>query len=178
MLQNRQRPALSQVLPTAPSTTAAVTVNPPQEGTRFLRDGHWWEVTDSIRGKAENYCRCRPVCNIETRFFTEGEINNALIAEKKVLEHKIRAQQGRGSGRIKNLIPLQSSSPSPKLTAIKGSGSATCKLLAVGHRKGVQDLITTLYTLGFAHVNDWSPIQISPKSGDSISIFTGHRFNV
>jgi hypothetical protein len=176
MLQNRQTLASpSQVtsLPTPPTA-----IHPPTEGTRFLRDGHWWEVTDRIRGKAGGYCRCRPVCNIETRFFTEGEITSALIAEKKKLERKTVAQQGRGSGRVINLVQPVSRNASPHLKALKGGNKAECKLLAIGNRKGVKDMITTLYTIGFAHVNDWSPIQINAKSGDSLSIFTGHRFNV
>ncbi|MBE9116672.1 hypothetical protein IQ249_12245 [Lusitaniella coriacea LEGE 07157] len=44
------------------------------------------------------------------------------------------------------------------------------RVLVMGSPWGVNSTIRTLYLLGFAHINDWSPLLPAPNSGDVMSI--------
>ncbi len=46
------------------------------------------------------------------------------------------------------------------------------RVLLVGSRKGVNNTILTLYRLGFAQVNEWSPLLPAPNPGEVMSILT------
>lgn len=168
----------------------AVAKQPPtgfvSDGTRFLKDGHWWEVDDHISGKEGPYYRCHPVCNIESRFFTHNEVSQAISQEKTVLPmgQKPSGPQnsvGRGSGRKGQLISLSQAQArrSAQLQAAPAPAAQkvqpVCKLLAIGSRDSIQQTIQHLHSLGFAHVTDWSPVQRKPKSPEFMSIFTGHQ---
>lgn len=49
------------------------------------------------------------------------------------------------------------------------------RLLAVGSREGVVDVIRTLHRLGFAEVGAWSPLLPAPGDGEVMSILTRYR---
>lgn len=46
------------------------------------------------------------------------------------------------------------------------------RVLVIGSRQGVTSTIQTLYRLGFAPVNEWSPLLPAPSSGEVMSILT------
>ena len=48
------------------------------------------------------------------------------------------------------------------------------KVVIYGSKKGVNNTILTLYKLGFAEVNEWSPLLPSSNSGEVMSILTRH----
>jgi alkanesulfonate monooxygenase SsuD/methylene tetrahydromethanopterin reductase-like flavin-dependent oxidoreductase (luciferase family) len=49
------------------------------------------------------------------------------------------------------------------------------RMLIIGSPDGIREKIHTLYALGFAEVDAWSPLQIEPKSGEMMSILTQYR---
>lgn len=182
MLTTHDSPSTSTYA--APSSTTAkttsrrrdrrepATANFIREGTRFYSQGHWWEVTDQITSKDERYYRCKPVCNIESRFFTSGTIEQSIAAANRWAESRSpQASNGRGSGRV---TPQGRQWHQTK--ARQASPVQDCKLLAIGSPKSVKALMNRLYILGFAHVTDWSPLQPKPKSSEYMSILTGHGF--
>jgi hypothetical protein len=156
------------------------------DGTRFLKDGHWWEVDDHISGKAGPYYRCHPVCNIESRFFQHAEVSEALNDEHRAVRMNVKSQSGptkcgsvdRGSGRIADVIPISRGGVTlkSKSSVKKGCTGSPCKILAIGSRQDIQQTIQDLHNLGFAHPSDWSPLQKKPRSNEFMSIFTGHKF--
>ncbi|MEH2168240.1 MAG: hypothetical protein V7K41_16615 [Nostoc sp.] len=48
------------------------------------------------------------------------------------------------------------------------------KVVIYGSKTGVNNTILTLYKLGFAQVNEWSPLLPSPNPGEVMSILTRH----
>ncbi len=46
------------------------------------------------------------------------------------------------------------------------------KVIIFGSTTGVNNTILTLYKLGFAQVNEWSPLLPSPNPGEVMSILT------
>jgi hypothetical protein len=46
------------------------------------------------------------------------------------------------------------------------------RILIIGFPAGVTEMIHTLHSLGFAEVNDWSPLLPAPKPGEVMSILT------
>ena len=46
------------------------------------------------------------------------------------------------------------------------------KVVIYGSKTGVNNTILTLYKLGFAQVNEWSPLLHSPNPGEVMSILT------
>ncbi|MBD2445671.1 hypothetical protein H6G76_00605 [Nostoc sp. FACHB-152] len=48
------------------------------------------------------------------------------------------------------------------------------KVVIYGSKTGVNNTILTLYKLGFAQVNEWSPLLPSSKPGEVMSILTRH----
>ncbi|MEH2081188.1 MAG: hypothetical protein V7K89_14635 [Nostoc sp.] len=48
------------------------------------------------------------------------------------------------------------------------------KVVIYGSKTGVNNTIFTLYKLGFAQVNEWSPLLPSPNPGEVMSILTRH----
>ncbi|MEH2069402.1 MAG: hypothetical protein V7K47_14770 [Nostoc sp.] len=48
------------------------------------------------------------------------------------------------------------------------------KVVIYGSKKGVNNIILTLYKLGFAQVNEWSPLLPSSNPGEVMSILTRH----
>lgn len=158
-----------------------------QEGTRFFRAGHWWQVDDYITGREGRHYRCHPVCNIETRFFTDQEISQALHQQTQQVKAKGLDQCpddpthlldcGRGSGRINNVLTFKTQ-PSRLSKDVHLASVKTCKLLAIGSQNSVRQTILYFHSLGVAHVTDWSPLQRRPKSQDFISILTGVKSQV
>lgn len=150
-------------------------------GTRFSKDGHWWEVEQAISSRTEKYYKCRPVCFVETRFYTQLEIQYALDLETERFSPRLSATPGK-SGKPNNVIPLvrepiAHTRGSGRITASSKKNEAqtsnkveTAKLLAVGTRKSVEETITSLHALGYAKATDWSPIQSRPKTGEVLSI--------
>lgn len=52
------------------------------------------------------------------------------------------------------------------------------RLLAVGSREGVVDVIRTLHRLGYADVGAWSPLLPAPGDGEVMSILTRYRSRI
>ncbi|MBN4003522.1 hypothetical protein [Nostoc sp. LPT] len=48
------------------------------------------------------------------------------------------------------------------------------KVVIFGTKTGVNNTILTLYKLGFAQVNEWSPLLPSSNPGEVMSILTRH----
>ncbi|BBD60333.1 hypothetical protein NIES2109_31300 [Nostoc sp. HK-01] len=48
------------------------------------------------------------------------------------------------------------------------------KVVIYGSKRGVNNTILTLYKLGFAEVNEWSPLLPSSSPGEVMSILTRH----
>ncbi|MDY6937266.1 MAG: hypothetical protein SWY16_06330 [Cyanobacteriota bacterium] len=48
------------------------------------------------------------------------------------------------------------------------------RLMAIGSRQGVLNVIHTLHRLRFAEVSEWSPLLPAPTSGEVMSILTRH----
>ncbi len=46
------------------------------------------------------------------------------------------------------------------------------RVLLIGSRKGVNNTIQTLYSLGFAPVGEWSPLLPAPNPSEVMSILT------
>jgi hypothetical protein len=53
-------------------------------------------------------------------------------------------------------------------------GREFVKVVIFGSKTGVNNTILTLYKLGFAQVNEWSPLLPSPNPGEVMSILTRH----
>lgn len=66
--------------------------------------------------------------------------------------------------------PSASSSESTEKTPSRES----VKVVIYGSKTGVNSTILTLYKLGFAEVNEWSPLLPSPNPGEVMSILTRH----
>ncbi|BAY15544.1 hypothetical protein NIES21_13610 [Anabaenopsis circularis NIES-21] len=67
-------------------------------------------------------------------------------------------------------IPLVSSDKSTEKTPERES----VKVVIYGSKRGVNNTILTLYKLGFAQVNEWSPLLPSSNPGEVMSILTRH----
>ncbi|WP_204139699.1 hypothetical protein [Halomicronema sp. CCY15110] len=155
------------------------------DGTRFLKDGHWWEIDAHVSGKYGPYYRCHPVCNIESRFFAHHEISQALTEEKTMLASSMKPPSrdvptcsgDRGSGRLGELVPISQAHVKLSHTKRKTvkNGNSECKLLAIGTPAGIKATIQNLHNLGFAHTTDWSSVQRKPRSDEFMSIFTGRK---
>lgn len=154
----------------SPSTTSPALVS----GTRFFSKGHWWEIDGYIKGRGRGYYRCKPACDVESRFYTEAEITQALnipspdSADSPHSEaHPMHAFPqnlgGRGTGRL-TFEPIQGG------VATLLPPKDPLKLLLVGPRHAVQRAINKLHLAGFAHLNDWSAFQKRPSSGEVLSI--------
>ena len=89
---------------------------------------------------------------------------------------RISAETGRGSGRLQARDRSDTQRRDRRGQTRYGGGAtpsrrrATFKLLAVGPRHAVTQHIQTLHTLGYANVDDWSPVQPGPKPGEVTSI--------
>lgn len=89
---------------------------------------------------------------------------------------RIVAETGRGSGRLQARDRSDAQRRDRRGQTRYGGGAtpsrrrATFKLLAVGPRHAVTKHIQTLHTLGYANVDDWSPVQPGPKPGEVTSI--------
>lgn len=46
------------------------------------------------------------------------------------------------------------------------------RVLLIGSRKGVNNTVQTLYSLGFAQVGEWSPLLPAPNPGEVMRILT------
>jgi len=66
--------------------------------------------------------------------------------------------------------PLVSANESPE----RRPGRESVKVVIYGSKTGVNNTIFTLYKLGFAQVNEWSPLLPSPNPGEVMSILTRH----
>lgn len=51
-------------------------------------------------------------------------------------------------------------------------GREPVRLLVIGSRRGVMNTIRTLYRLGFAAIDEWSPLLPGPNPGEVMSILT------
>ncbi|MEH2178493.1 hypothetical protein [Nostoc sp.] len=67
---------------------------------------------------------------------------------------------------------------SPLVFANESQGTTptreSIKVVIYGSKTGVNNTIFTLYKLGFAQVNEWSPLLPSPNPGEVMSILTRH----
>lgn len=59
-----------------------------------------------------------------------------------------------------------------KTTPNEKPGREPVRLLAIGSRQGVLNLIYTLHRLKFAEVGAWSPLLPAPNPGEVMSILT------
>ncbi|PSR17295.1 hypothetical protein C8255_13380 [filamentous cyanobacterium CCP3] len=146
---------------------------------RFFRNGHWWEIDGYIKGRASSYYRCKPACFIESRFYTESEIEQAIEEETQTMNQKLQEYGSRGTGRI-----LAEPSKNITLTANRFSEQQTIsaatkphldkkeplKVLLVGSRQAVKRTIQSLHLLGFANSNEWSAFQNRSTGKEVLSI--------
>ena len=152
-------------------------------GTRFFQGGHWWEVDGHIHGRATSYYKCKPVCGVESRFYTEVEIRQSLNAQLNTMNisHNFHDSDGRGTGRLTaELTPSLSNAASQsniarrRLSPVTASQPAaktdTLKILLVGTRDTVKKAISAFHSMGYASTADWSPFQARPNSKEVLSI--------
>ncbi|MDF5710814.1 MAG: hypothetical protein PUP90_24870 [Nostoc sp. S4] len=66
--------------------------------------------------------------------------------------------------------PLVSTKDSRQTTPDRES----VKVVIYGSKRGVNNTILTLYKLGFAQVNEWSPLLPGSNPGEVMSILTRH----
>ncbi|MFN6559948.1 MAG: hypothetical protein RMY28_009080 [Nostoc sp. ChiSLP01] len=66
--------------------------------------------------------------------------------------------------------PLVSTNDSTETTPDRES----VKVVIYGSKRDVNNTILTLYKLGFAQVNEWSPLLPSSNPGEVMSILTRH----
>ena len=148
-------------------------------GTRFFRNGHWWEIDGYIKGRANNYYRCKPVCFIESRFYTELEIKQALDEETQTMHLKNQEFANRGTGRIL-IEPIKNASgvirgfsnhlPVSSSTRDRLEKRDSLKVLLIGSRHAVKKAIQTLHLSAFASSYDWSAFQKRSDSNEFMSI--------
>ncbi|MFB2768728.1 hypothetical protein ACE1AT_05460 [Pelatocladus sp. BLCC-F211] len=70
--------------------------------------------------------------------------------------------------------PFPTSTPavSSNTSTQKTSGREPVKVVIYGSKKGVNSTIISLYKLGFAQINEWSPLLPTSKPGEVMSILT------
>lgn len=148
-------------------------------GTRFFQSGHWWEVDGLIHGRATSYYKCKPVCGVESRFYTESEIRQALNAQLTAMNisHTFQDSDGRGTGRFATEASHAALRPtvakrqlSPSTTSQLPAKTDTLKVLLVGTRDAVKKAISAFHATGYANTTDWSPFQVRPNSKEVLSI--------
>ena len=151
-------------------------------GMRFFQDGHWWEVDGHIHGRATSYYKCKPVCGVESRFYTESEIRQALNEQLATMNmnHSAQDSDDRGTGRLASELhhgpcPTRSSTVarrrlSPSTASQPTGKTDTLKILLVGTRDTVKRAITAFHSIGYANTTDWSPFQVRPNSKEVLSI--------
>ncbi|MEH2393733.1 MAG: hypothetical protein V7K21_19410 [Nostoc sp.] len=66
------------------------------------------------------------------------------------------------------ILPLVSANESQEITPTR----EFVKVVIYGSKTGVNNTILTLYKLGFAQVNEWSPLLPSSNPGEVMSILT------
>lgn len=137
-------------------------------GLRFLRSGHWWEVEGSIAGRSTKYYRCKPVCDVESRFYTSAEIQQSLNESEKRRCAAAQDSDGRGTGRLMTEFNPVHNQQSAKNRFSQPTESL--KVLLIGTRETVKKAITSLHAIGYANPADWSPLQVRPNSKEMLSI--------
>lgn len=165
------RPKASELVPSP---------NRLMSGVRFFRNGHWWEIDGYIKGQSVGYYRCKPVCFIESRFYTESEIKQSLEEEAVTMNQKSQECSSRGTGRLL-IEPIQRSTSlsgdfprqrehyTDKTIPYPGKKDPL-KVLLVGSRQAVKKAIQTLHLSGFGNLNDWSAFQNRSSSNEVLSI--------
>ncbi len=161
------------------ATDSTVTASAPlTAGLRFFRQGHWWEIDGFIKGRASGYYRCKPVCFVESRFYTESEINQSLEKESTTMNYKTQDCTGRGTGRLafepvqakatrsSQLLKQHQTSDMP----VQAAKKEIFKVLIIGSRQTVKRAIQMLHLAGFADLNDWSAFQNRANSHEVLSI--------
>ena len=159
----------------------AAAAAPLAAGLRFFRHGHWWEIDGFIKGRASGYYRCKPVCFVESRFYTESEINQALEEESTTMNHmnhKTEDCTGRGTGRLTfepvRAKAIQSNQALQRRPAsrmpVQAAKKDPLKVLVIGSRQTVKRAIQMLHLAGFADVNEWSAFQNRANSHEVLSI--------
>lgn len=153
---------------------------PLMSGMRFFRNGHWWEIDSHIKGRAHSYYRCKPTCFIESRFYTEMEIKQALEEETFTMQQNSQDYSGRGTGRlviepIHNSASLSGEFENKRARSSRNILPASdqkelIKVLLVGSRQAVKKAIRKLHLTGFANLNDWSAFQNRSNSNEVLSI--------
>jgi hypothetical protein len=148
-------------------------------GMRFFRNGHWWEIDGHIKGRANSYYRCKPVCCIESRFYTESEIKQALEEETQTMHQKKQEYANRGTGRIL-IEPVKNTSgtieafnnrlPISSINRDDLDKKDSLKVLLIGSRHAVKKAIQTLHLSAFASSYDWSAFQKRSDSNEIMSI--------
>ena len=168
-------------LSSAPDANDAVeSLHPVNSGTR-LDYAHWWEAGSAQQEPEEGGYPCHPVGDVATRYGRSVDVRAALQAEELRLQANVSASQGRGSGRVTpapaavGSISSSWSHGKNSLKTASGGEHETIKLLVVGSRQGVLDVIQTLHSLRYARCDDWSPIQQGKKRGEFLSILIQKR---
>jgi hypothetical protein len=62
--------------------------------------------------------------------------------------------------------------PSQELSTTREPRRETVRLLAIGSREGVNNVIHRLHNLRFAEAGSWSPLLPGPNPGEVMSILT------
>lgn len=149
-------------------------------GMRFFRNGHWWEIDGYIKGRNSSYYRCKPACLVESRFYTESEIKQALDKEATTMDTKLQQCAGRGTGRVIPISRHRSSSctehssetclkqmPKNKLGT---TDKEPIKVLLIGSKQAIKRTMQMLHLAGFSELSDWSPFQRRSHSNEFLSI--------
>lgn len=156
-------------------------LHPVNSGTRLDHADHWWEADSAQQAPVEGRYPCHPVGDVATRYCSSMAVRAALQAEELRLQASASTSQGRGSGRVTpapaavGSIGTSWSHGKNSLKTSSGGEHETIKLLVVGSRQGVLEVIQTLHSLRYARCDDWSPIQQGKKRGEFLSILIQKR---
>jgi hypothetical protein len=144
------------------------------EGVRFFRDSHWWEVERGVEGNMNRYFQCKPVCYVETRSYSEMEIMDSLWRENE------KVCSDRGTGRLDagqnyrldtKVVDIDHKRKNKKIAdPVNMSKKETLKILLVGSKAKVKELKEKLHVNGIAQIDDWSPYQKRPDGEEVLTI--------
>jgi len=146
-------------------------------GLSFYKSGHWWEIDGCIKGKENYYYKCKPLCNLKSRFYTEMEIKQAIQLEAEKMQETLSSATGRGTGRLhlevtnsqkSNLANIRNRE-NRSISSNTGNRDSI-KVMLIGSRKVVKRTIQNLHSIGFAHPSEWSAFQNRPDKNEVLSI--------
>lgn len=73
---------------------------------------------------------------------------------------------------LTNASPASSATVAVQATTDPSSGKEAIRILVLGSRRGVLNIIHRLHQLGFAQAGEWSPLQPTSTPGQLMSILT------